>query len=196
MASRHVPSVKTLRKQFDYDDQTGLILFKGEHHNPQPGFMRGSKTAAKEYTHGIDLVPGMPADQPNGKYSRVWINGWHPAHRVAWALYYGEWPNGSIDHINGDGQDNRIGNLRIATQAQNARNKKSVVGSSSKYLGVSRSGNKWSAQIKHSGNVIYLGRFDNEMDAALAYDCAAVSMHREFANPNLIENPYLTSREK
>src|SRR3546814_1788886 len=46
------------------------------------------------------------------------------AHRVAWAIHYGEWPNGQIDHINGDPSDNRIANLRDVSALENARNAK------------------------------------------------------------------------
>ncbi len=45
------------------------------------------------------------------------------AHRVAWFLNYGEFPNGEIDHINRNRTDNRIENLRVCTRLQNNRNK-------------------------------------------------------------------------
>lgn len=46
-------------------------------------------------------------------------------HRLACYLYYGEWPNGNIDHMNGDRQDNRISNLRVVNQSTNVANQKS-----------------------------------------------------------------------
>ena len=56
-------------------------------------------------------------------YGRVKINGKSVlAHRLAWALHYGEWPDGAIDHINGIKTDNRLCNLRLATRAQNQQN--------------------------------------------------------------------------
>lgn len=61
----------------------------------------------------------------------------YKAHRVAWALHYGEWPKGAIDHINGDGADNRIANLRdvdTRTNQQNQRRAKS--NNSTGWLGV------------------------------------------------------------
>ena len=59
-------------------------------------------------------------------YGRVKINGKSVlAHRLAWALHYGEWPDGAIDHINGIKTDNRLCNLRLATRAQNQQNRSS-----------------------------------------------------------------------
>lgn len=46
------------------------------------------------------------------------------AHRVAWAIHYGEWPPEDVDHINGDPSDNRISNLRAVSRAVNAKNRK------------------------------------------------------------------------
>ena len=45
------------------------------------------------------------------------------AHRVAWAIYYGVWPEDCIDHINGDRSDNRISNLRDANKSTNGMNR-------------------------------------------------------------------------
>ena len=92
-------------------------------------------------------------------------------------------PNGwEVDHINGDGLDNRRCNLRICTRTQNARNVRAQQGSSS-FKGVSwiRSAKKWRAGIRASGKKIYLGQFDAEEDAARAYDDAARTLHGEFA---------------
>ena len=41
------------------------------------------------------------------------------AHRAAWAIHFGEWPKGEIDHINGDASDNRIINLRVVNRTEN-----------------------------------------------------------------------------
>lgn len=196
MAAKFLPTVETLRKLFDYDPDLGIILHR-ECENKIQGRMVGSKR--KEVFVGEYERSGMPAEltYAQGKYLQVIVHGTrYPAHRVAWALYYGEWPKGSLDHINRDKHDNRIDNLRLATAAQNARNTTSRQNSTSKYLGVSAFRGKWRASIGSGGQVMQLGDFDDEKDAALAYDCAAVMLHREFAAPNLIENPYLTRKRK
>ena len=93
------------------------------------------------------------------------------AHRLIWAIYYGKWPDNEIDHINGNPRDNRIVNLRDVTHAQNAWNIGSHIGSSSKYAGVSRRGNRWRARVLSiDGREIHLGTYDTEQEAALVRD--------------------------
>lgn len=92
-----------------------------------------------------------------------------------------------VDHINGDALDNRRNNLRVATNAQNQGNSKSAKGSTSIYKGVcwSKHHGKWLSQIAPSRRNIFLGLFDNEVDAAETYDVAAYHLHGEFARFNL-----------
>ena len=68
-------------------------------------------------------------------------------HRLIWLYHYGEWPKECIDHINGIRDDNRIENLREATNQQNQFNRKSEKDSSSQYKGVSwcKLSKKWRA---------------------------------------------------
>jgi hypothetical protein len=108
------------------------------------------------------------------------------AHRVIWAITTRVWPTHQIDHINGNRQDNRLANLREATQFENARNTKSRGGASSKYLGVSwnSSRRKWQVQIEHQGVSKYVGVFTDELAAARAYDGVALMHHGSFARLN------------
>ena len=95
--------------------------------------------------------------------------------------------NMEVDHINGDGLDNRRCNLRVATVAENHRNRRKPYGSS-RFLGVSKCRNdRWRAQIKADGRVVHLGTFRDEVEAAVAYDRAAIRIHGEFAAPNFPE---------
>lgn len=91
-----------------------------------------------------------------------------------------------VDHKNNNTLDNTRGNLRICSNAQNSCNRRSAKGSTSKFLGVSFLARmrKWKAQIQKHGKRIYLGLFDNEEDAAKAYDIAAKQYHGEYANVN------------
>lgn len=86
-----------------------------------------------------------------------------------------------IDHINRDRLDNRRANLREATPSQNLANKTKQRNSKSPYKGVTRHKfGKWQAKAKG----VYLGLFDNPMDAALAYDVRMESVFGDYAATN------------
>ncbi len=91
-----------------------------------------------------------------------------------------------VDHINGDGLDNRQSNLRICTNMQNMQNMKARWGKS-KYKGVHwvDKQKKWRAQMTINYKRINLGYFSSEIEAAKAYDTAAIKHFGEFANINL-----------
>ena len=97
-----------------------------------------------------------------------------------------------VDHINGNGLDNRRENLRGATPSQNAMNRGVQVNNTSGYKGVTEKRGKWRAQIQVQGRCVYLGTFIDAADAALAYDTTARLEHGEYATlnfPRLGERP-------
>lgn len=102
-----------------------------------------------------------------------------------------------VDHINGNGLDNRRCNLRIATNSQNAQNRRPTYNSVSQFKGVSiRTGTTtWVAQIKTPTGYIRIGDFKSETDAAKAYDAYAFVHHGEFAYLNLPNQPIWTIEE-
>jgi hypothetical protein len=134
-----------LRSQFDYDPDIGFFRRKS-----QPSTI-------------------ITLQYPNG-YIRVCFNKIScSAHRLAWFYYYGEWPSGQIDHINGNKTDNRIANLRDVSSRQNGQNKK-----------IHRSGrlpgaiyrkwlDAWQARIWINGISVHLGVFKTEQEAHNAY---------------------------
>ena len=89
-----------------------------------------------------------------------------------------------IDHINGNGLDNRRSNLRIATCSQNNYNRTKSSGTSSRFRGVyfDRDKSKWAAQIKKYGKVTYLGSYGSEKLAAAARRKKEFELFGEFAN--------------
>ena len=89
-----------------------------------------------------------------------------------------------VDHINGDGLDNRRCNLRICTNKENASNKKHRAGGSSKFKGICwhKAVGKWYAYINNKS----IGYYTSEIDAAKAYNKAALKYHGEFARLNII----------
>lgn len=89
-----------------------------------------------------------------------------------------------IDHADNDGLNNQEYNLRKSTYSQNNSNRSSAKNSSSRYLGVTKCGNKFRATICHNKKYYYLGTFNNEIHAATAYDKKALELHGSFANCN------------
>lgn len=90
-----------------------------------------------------------------------------------------------VDHINGNPLDNRKANLRLCNNEQNNSNKKKYPGKNN-YKGthLHKKSKKWLAKIKVKNKDIYLGSFDNEIDAAKAYNAAAIKYRGEFAYLN------------
>lgn len=95
-----------------------------------------------------------------------------------------DWPAGLVDHKNRNGLDNRRRNLRLATKSQNNANNQG-----SRHLGrfkgvYLRSSGMWKVTATFRGEGVYLGQFDNEVEAAKVYDAWAREAHGEFASLN------------
>lgn len=177
MANKALPSPEVLRQRLDYSPETGCLLWKAWSGAPKSWNSRYPGTAALNYR------------MKNGYLQGALCNVLTTAHRVIWAMQTGSWPQGDIDHINGDRADNRWDNLREATRSQNNKNRRPIAGRSSPYLGVSWSkvAKKWDARIQTDIGQVCLGHFASELEAARAYDAAARKHHGEFARPNFAE---------
>lgn len=92
-----------------------------------------------------------------------------------------------VDHIDGNGLNNRRSNLRVCTQRQNQANM-GPRGGTSRFVGVYRQGNKWGAQIACRGKRYWIGSYDDEVAAAKARDRKAFELHGEFAYLNFPED--------
>ena len=90
------------------------------------------------------------------------------AHRLAWLYVFGYFPEGIVDHINREPSDNRICNLREATQSCNMRNSKVSTVNRSGVKGVSIDKKKWRAVIVVRGKQLSLGRHRTKLEAAKA----------------------------
>ncbi len=123
-------------------------------------------------------------------YRNVCVNGvLVGAHRVIYTMLAGEITDGmEIDHIDGNGLNNRIENLRLATHTQNARNRRSSGNNTSGFKGVSwqKSDRKWVAKIGFEGRRLYLGCFDTPQEAHAAYMAASLQYHAEFSTSSSV----------
>lgn len=165
-----------LRMLLQYNPETGSLTWKKR----LPFMFRGGNYPAERRCNKWNAVyPGREAFSPAHGYMVGRVMGTATrAHRVAWAIVHGAWPAGIIDHINGDRQDNRLSNLRVVTDAENARNQKVRKNNKSGTMGVrfDRHVGKWIARIGSNGSRQHIGAFETKEDAVaarLAAQCAA-----------------------
>lgn len=148
------PSPERIAEVVAYDPQTGAITYRS-------GRGRGGSRTKDGY---LQVRIGR----------RVFL-----AHRVAWVCAHGAWPTNQIDHRNGQRDDNRLSNLREATQAENNQNQTAHAGTASGEIGVTwhKRDRRWQAQIRIDGRLHYLGQYLNRDEAVLAYAKAKADLH-------------------
>ena len=149
-----------LKSLLDYEPETGEFTWRVSRGMAKAG-LRAGRIHHSGYV-GITI---------NGKEYR--------AHRLAWLYVRGAFPEHSLDHINGVKSDNRIANLRNATDSENSQNKAVYKQNKSGYIGVSyiKSRGKYMAQIYVSGKGKYLGFYDTAELAFEAYKEAKRAYH-------------------
>lgn len=140
---------------FEYDPETGIVLRKKWIKKGRPISETGRKP--QKFGRTSYFLLGF-----NGTCLR--------AHRIAWMLTYKEWPPEQIDHIDGDGLNNKLSNLRCVSNTQNQRNASRKRTSKSGVNGVywCKLREKWVSQICIDGKQCYLGAFTRLKHAAAA----------------------------
>ena len=91
---------------------------------------------------------------------------------MAFALHFGRWPKGQVDHINGDRTDNRASNLREVTNKENSKSACLPKNNTTGFMGVGRFGHRYRAYIKVDGKQKSLGIWDTPEEASLAFENA------------------------
>jgi hypothetical protein len=148
---------ETLRTLVRYEPETGKLFWLPRHGNASFNTAWAGKEA-------FTFV------RSDGYRVGSLFNLGYYSHRVVWAIVYGEWPEGQIDHINGVRSDNRFTNLRSVSSFENKRNIKRPVHNTSGTIGVAweKGTKRWRARIVVDGVRINLGNFDTVEDAAAA----------------------------
>lgn len=162
-----------LMELLSYDPETGLFFNKvWRSSNATPGSVAGSVQ--------------------NKGYIMIWIEGRrYMAHRLAWLYIHGEWPDKTLDHINGVKTDNRIANLRLADNSENKQNVPPTSANTSGIVGVMwhKKTKKWQAQITIKKRTIYLGLFSIFSEAVAARYAAEKLYHTHSPDRALIKEP-------
>lgn len=132
-------------------------------------------------TTGPRSVKGNKAGWVHGGgYVNVNLGGEiYPVHKVIWFMTFGEWT--LVDHEDRNKANNRLINLRKATQSQNAHNKGTYTNNRLGVKGVRRMGKKYEARIQCEGKPHHLGMFNTLEEAKAAYEQAATDLFGEFA---------------
>lgn len=166
MTRQNALTQERLKEAFDYDPQTGRLIWRYKAN-------RNSSLASVGRDAGCVCGQGYIVIKLGGVL--------YQAHRLVWLYVYGEWAPHSIDHRDGDRANNRIDNLRLATVAQNTRNKRVSRNNRLGIKGVRLKRGKFVAAIVANGQQHHLGTYATAEAAHAAYVGAARCLHGEFA---------------
>lgn len=165
-----LPSLELLNDRYRLDHCAGFLYFKSR------GF-------------GVTVGKRCGSPRPDG-YRRIKINGkLYMEHRIIFYMSTGIDPmENDIDHIDRNRKNNRPKNLRIATRGKNMANGDVYSNSKTGFRGVywHKQSKKFRTEIQVNHKKIYLGSFDDPIDAANAYNLAAKKHYGEFAYQNEI----------
>ena len=155
---------------FNYDPESGDLTWRVDTSATPLGQCVGSVARHKIETYTSYINVRVLGDR-------------YKAHRLAWLLQTGDWPQKHIDHIDGDGLNNSWGNLREATPEQNAYNQKVRSDSTSGVKGVSydKKRGMWYVYIDVDKKRKHLGRYDTKDEAIAARSAAEKIHHGEYA---------------
>lgn len=161
-------TAERLRELFRYDPETGEFYRKVKVNNRCPAGQRVGTINGSGYVI-------LTVDY------KIYL-----AHRLAWLYVHGELPSEDIDHINLDKADNRISNLRLATDSQNNANKRRTKANTSGFKGVSWQphARAFKAQIRANGRSTHLGYRKTAEEAHQLYTEAASKHFGEYARSN------------
>lgn len=163
---KELPSREYIASLVEYDAETGVVRWK----------------VAKSKNIRVGAAAGSIQ---NHGYVSLSIDGRRfYAHRIAWLLTYGEWPCRFIDHINGAGTDNRLSNLRLASNGENQMNAKKRRDNTSGVRGVywDKSNTAWMVSIEANGKKVNAGRFKQKEEATRIANELRERLHGDFAN--------------
>lgn len=186
--SKELPSPELLRKLLRYEPETGKLFWRERQVEMFTDGKYSAERSCAAWNSALVGKEALAAPHKEGyKQGRI-FGRIYLAHRVIWAMVYGEWPLKCIDHISGVRDDNRIENLRAVSQAENSKNQKRRSNNISGVTGViwHRPTQKWQAYIKINGNQKHLGLF-TALNEAAAVRKAAEAEHGYHPNHGRVD---------
>jgi HNH endonuclease/AP2 domain len=155
-------TAEAVRRLFIYDPYSGLLQYRERGPRRPRGWFAGAK-------------------DPKSGYLRVQVGlRKYLVARLAWLWMTGQWPKDDVDHVDLDRTNNRWGNLRPATRAQNIVNSGLRATNKSGFKGVSFKNGRWRATIRTGGRCLHLGYFPSPEEASRVYEEAASQSFGEF----------------
>jgi hypothetical protein len=154
---------------FDYDPETGLLTWK---------------FSSAQIKQGSEVGTNSSTPKSCTKYRAVRLFGLnYKIHRIIWLMQTGEYPKGDIDHIDGNGLNNKWENLRDVTHSQNLMNAAVRSDSTTGYKGVSydKARERWYAYINIDGKRKMLGRHRTLQEAVTARSNAEKELFGEYS---------------
>lgn len=168
--AKPLPPLKELQQLLDYDPETGNFYWLID--------KRGTAKAGTE-------AGSISQKESDRYYRKIYTTyGRFYAHRIAYYFETGIDPGEQeIDHIDGNGLNNRFANLRLASRSQNAANRRTSKNNASGFKGVRQKPgrNTWEAYIQVNKQKKFIGSFATPELAHMAYCKAAAELHGDFA---------------
>lgn len=156
--------LKEARRIYAYDSEIGGLVWIAHSNPAHPGRAKIGSRVGGDDGHGYLMCKLL------GSSFKV--------HQVVWLMHKGQFPGSPIDHRDRNRRNNRIENLRLASDQQNMVNTKKSL---RPYCGVSKAPTGFNARIQVGGKKIYLGFFTSADEAASAYRAACKQIHGEFS---------------
>lgn len=172
-----------LKNILDYCPATGIFTWKKR--------AIDDFSSKRAYSTFNSKFAGKQCGSLTNKYLTIRINrSLYYCHRLAWAMHYGKWPVGDVDHINMDKTDNRASNLRLASRRDNMNNLTATKANRSGFIGVywAARERKWVSAITIDYKFIFLGHFDDPASAAMAYNVACEKANGRFSKEKIKHN--------
>jgi hypothetical protein len=168
-------SYDRLREILTYIPDTGVWLWK----DPPP----------RSKVNKGDLAGCISRNtkHPDNCYRRIKIDGrMYKAAILAWFWTYGVWPSKDLDHANGDSLDDRINNLREATDSQNRANSRVPMHNTSGFMGINwnKRNKRWHVRVMKEGYRHWVGAFKSLDEAKEAHRNKSIELLGEFSPYN------------